>query len=515
MRSLQSSFDEIIFLKLKTAIMDEKTRVIPTNVNPQSNAANRPATPGPQQPVNRPAVQPAVNAQNSLLKPGQPGTIQKKRVITGFLAVGGLLGGAFLVSGLKNPDETLSEGPGQLAGTPSTAFDEPTASTSKMVSITTDHPVCDVLVDDLSPEDAKEVARAEVGPFGIYSHRGRLEATATEEEVASLTPEQRADYLSGIVTHEISGINVNTTGREMEVHVAGMESYGSILDHADGTVYCLDMDGNASFLENVSSEVIVDQETGEPLINPVTGNELFQHVRTDPVSGEQTLYSPSAILQNVAQGRIDVSMYSSNVEIVDGQVVLVESHTPIEPTSQGTYLIIDDGGAGWDTDGDGEIDNWEYSTTINGEVSYPVGDEPNLLDSSQLNTEVDLRTDREIAMEKVQTMAEDKGIDVNKIRLHESDDGGFDYKIKGDDGKLKGHLSAEDLRSEESSAPVDEISNTINESGTDTGIENTIDDTLNNDQNIDQYQQPNEQSDIPSYYTSTDDAGEQFPDAQT
>lgn len=419
--------------------MDEKTiKVIPPNVTPQSNVPNRPATPAPQQPINRPPVQAAGNAQNALLKPGQPGTVQKKRIITGVLAAGGLLGGAILLTGHTNPDPAIDVTP--APGSPATA---PTATPNKMVSMTTDHPVCDVLFDDLSPEDAKEVARAEVGPLGIYSHRGRLEVTATEEEIASLTPEERATYLGGIVTHEITGTNVDVTGREMEVHIPGMETYGRVLEHKDGSVYWQDMDGNGTDFENVRKEVIVDQETGEPLINPATGKELFQYVRTDPETGERTPFSFSAILKNVDQGRIDVSIYPSNVEIADdGQVVVPNSDTPIEPIDTGTYLT-GNGYAGWDTDGDGIIDNYDYDN--NDYVHRQDMDDP-IIENDMHSPEVDIRTPREIAMEKAQEMADEAGIDVNKIKLHETDDGGFDYKVKGDGGKLKGHLTVDELR---------------------------------------------------------------------
>jgi hypothetical protein len=483
--------------------MDEKTKVIPTNVNPQSNAAQRPATPASQQPINRPPVSP-VNAQNSLLKPGQPGTVQKKRIITGVLAAGGLLGGAFLLSGLRNPDEPVSGEVGKLAGAASTASDGPTVSTSKMVSVTTDHPVSDVLVDDLPFDDARDVARAEVGGLAIFSHQGRLHSTATDEEITSLTPDERAQYLQGIVTHEISGTNVDVTGREMEVNVAGMETFGRMMEHKDGSVYWQDMDGNGIDFENVRKEVIVDQETGEPLINSATGKELFQYVRTDPDTGERTLFSPSAILQNVDQGRIDVSIYPSNVEIADdGQVVVPNSNTPVEPIDTGTYLA-GNGYAGWDTDGDGIIDNYDYDNNdyVQREGTY----DPSLEDDIQ-PAEVDTRTNREIAMEKAQEMAAERGIDVNKIKLHETDDGGFDYKIKGDGGKQTGHFSPDELKHENENAPDTPINDATDTDPENVEFRNTLANpstTNSNPADVPHQPEENDQPDDEPIYESTE-----------
>lgn len=431
--------------------MDEKTRVIPTSLNQQGNAtpnkATTPSTP-PQPAVNRGPSSPSSAAVNKVFQPGETGTVQKKRIITGLITGGTLLGLGILTTSFMQKEDVEVPMDQSNVSEPESATAEHSAA--RRVSITTDHPVSDLMLDDLDLKDAREVAREDLGSYGIFPYRGQLQATATEEEVQEMTPGQRADYLKGIVTHDITNETVNIDGRELEVKVAGMHDFGKVVNHDDGTFYWYDKEGNSTVLENVSE------------------NENGQLVRTDPDTGEVTPFNPSLILKNVDEGVIDVAMYPSNVDIVNSSdIVLPGSDTPAVPVDTGTYLVgVDDDGnsiAGWDTDGDGDIDVLAYQyptsstvepTTVAADDHQDVDPNGSFSNGTEDNTndpEPTSQTNRQLAEETVRHLADEAGIEVDKIKLHETGDGGFDYKVKGDGGKLKGHLSTEDLTAADNS----------------------------------------------------------------
>ena len=427
---------------MKTTSADEQTKVIPQplanpqNIQPPMPApmVNRPA-PMPANVVNRPTPMPApapvkpaapaaINPLAAPLKPPFsslfPGSSedkqpQKRRIVPGLL-IGGALAGLGII-GLTSliPGPTPDVAPvvdGNQASD--------TSSTSPAV-VTTTHPVSDVIADDLPLEDAREIARAEVGSLGLFKHQGVIHTTTTEEEIAAMAPEEVEAFLGGLNVAPV----VNATVEEsldinpVEVEIPLMEDVFKVTKHPDGTFYLLDKSGNSEFLENVSEDA------------------YGQMVRTDPETGEITAFHPTAILTDVNNGVVDISIYPSDVEIAyNGEIIL--GNEPVEPIMHDYYnYTIYDSETGSYSDltsqEDPYADTLDYSESVTTEETVS---EPELLSESEmLNI-------------KLGEIAKSAGIDdLRKIKVRETDEG-YKIKIKGEDGeKVKTFLSKEELAS--------------------------------------------------------------------
>ncbi len=380
---------------------DEKTKIIPQNLVNQQ----RPAPP---------AGQPAVpKTPFGSFLPGQDkSAIQKKKIISGLVIGGGILAGGLLLTSFIQPgDETTEPAEGNAVGG---------AGGTVPAVISTSLPVSGLVADDLSFEDARDLARAEIGADGLFTHQGIIYTTKTEEEMELLTPEERESFMRDVVVepNTIAGTEVDVDGQIMEVKFPLMERYAEVLVDEDGHAYSRDRDGNVNLLDNVAE----DETTGG----------LY---RTDPETGEVTQFNPTAILQNVDEGRIDISIYPSDVEITDSGEVMWQEQ-PVEPIDTGSYITTynADGSwtAGYDYDGDGVIDQAIENSWDTTDADLIV-DEP--------------KSEADLLNERIAQIADEAGIDdVRKIKIHETEDG-FKVKIKGEDGeKIKLTISHDELQ---------------------------------------------------------------------
>ena len=394
-------------------------------------------------------------------------TPQKKRILPGMLATGGLLGGSILLSSFQAAQEA----------TPGT---ESTGETAGKVGavVSTGLPVSELVADDLSFEEARDLAREEVGSRGLFTHKGTINLTTTEAELEQMTEAEKEALQSDITVEPnvTSGDEIEVDGRIMNIEFPLMDKYMEIVTDKNGHAFTKDIDGNVHELENV---------TKDPFTN--------QLIRTDAETGEVTQFNPSVILQNVDEGRIDVSIYPSDVEITDNGEILYVGGEPAEPLVSSGWMIDEAGDWGYDYDGDGMIDLYEdellttdeepstqETETVTATNEEPVSDNENIQQSTddydddgirkikihetedgmnikikgdhgekiKLNLDKDsvYNNDPELLSDRIQQIADEAGIeDIRKIKVNETEDG-FNIKIKGEDGeKIKMHLSNEEL----------------------------------------------------------------------
>ena len=392
----------------------EPTKVLPkvAQPTPAASSAPRPITPPP--PASMIANKP--QAPLAALQPKAPTEGPQKRRL-----IAGVVGGSLLalgIVGVANAGEPTIDAPvpdgitdaDSTGQAPQAAVAAPTTHN---VVIHTDKPVASTAVDDLSLDDATDIARTEIGADGFFKWHGELHTTTTKEEFDNKTDEERADFVGNTTWHENhdAGQIVQVNGVDMEVAVPFLEKVGewTIFKHNDETgvdqYYLGDAEGHGKLLENL------DQ------------NEYGELVRKDPETGEETPFTPTTILDQVADGKIDVQFYPSDVEVVDGL-----------PSTEPLLATVFDPQA-------------EYKDPYADQTVEPA--------TSETPPAEDMSTS-DLLNEKLHSLAEAAGIDdVRKIKLHEEGDG-YDYKIKGDEGeKVKGHFSMEDLHKPDSAAEHD------------------------------------------------------------
>ncbi len=379
---------------------NEKTRVIPQSA---INTA-----------VKAPVKPPFGGAKPKTSSP------QKKRIVPGLLAAGGLLAGGIALSSFQTASgtEEVVEG-GQAAG-------------RLPAVISTSHPVSEIVADDLSFEEARDLAREEVGSSGLFTYKGVVNVTCTEAEMDRMTAQEKEAFMQDVVVdhNQVGGTEINVNGKMMNIEFPLMDRYLEVLTDEDGNVFTRDINGNVNLLDNVSKD---------PFTN--------QLIRTDNETGEVTQFNPTAILQNVDEGRIDVSIYPSDVDITDNGEILMLGGGVAEPMVDFGWMVDEAGDWGYDYDGDGIIDFYgdELYATADDELSVTTDDDPSVTNAV---VEEMPRSDSELLEERIQQIADEAGIDdVRKIKIKDTEDG-WDIKIKGEDGeKIKTHVTKDELGS--------------------------------------------------------------------
>ena len=377
--------------------VDEKTMVI--------SSINSPAKPQPSpQPIQgaRPVNAPPQNQQNPIKTvTSQPpvtsyfkdkdGKTSAKRTIIASAIGGSLLVGILALTGFAKKDENKiphpipKDTPPSSPQTNHSSDANETIKEGSVVGINTGLDVFTKLNDDKSLDDAREIARAELGSNALFIHNGELHPTMNNEEWNSQTPEQTLDFINKInVTtpsnEEAVTIPVEVNGETVNVvldplHKTDMFQMGN---DDSGHVFCIPNGREAVELNNV----IVGED----------GNYL----RVDPNNGEVEHFKIEEIFKQIDDtGKVSVDV------IIPGQ------DNPI---------II------------------ENNNLIN---NPPIINEPLQIQ----------KTDTELLHEKELQIAKDAGIDdITKIKTHLNDDGSYDIKIKGDDGeKIKTHITLDDL----------------------------------------------------------------------
>ena len=335
---------------------------------------------------------------------------QKKRIVPGLLVTGGLLAGGILLSSFQSPESAAETEPvGEAAGTIGAV-------------LSTSHPVSELVADDLSFEEARDLARAEVGAGGLFTYKGVVNVTRTEAEMDLMTAAEKEAFMQDVVVEQnkLAGTSIDVNGKLMNMEFPLMDRYMEILTDEGGNAFSRDINGNVNLLDNV---------TKDPFTN--------QLIRTDAETGEITQFNPSVILQNVDEGRIDVSIYPSDVEITDNGEILMSGGVVAEPMVDFGWMIDEAGDWGYDYDGDGVIDFYE-------EEIFETTAEENLSTASE--TESIPMTEQELQDERMQQIGDDAGIDdIRKIKVTETNDGS-NIKIKGMDGeKIKMNLDNDGL----------------------------------------------------------------------
>ena len=316
------------------------------------------------------------------------------------VATGGLLAGGILLSSFQTPETAGAAGEvGAEAGAVIPAV------------LSTSHPVSELLADDLSFEEARDLAREEIGSHGLFTYKGVVNVTTTEMEMDQMTAAEKEAFMQDVFVEQnmAAGTEIDVNGKLMNIEFPLMDKYLEILTDEDGHAYTRDINGNVNLLDNVSKD---------PFTN--------QLIRTDNETGEVTQFNPTAILQNVDEGRIDVSIYPSDVVITDDGEILFAGGETAESMASAGWMLDESGDWGYDFEGDGVIDLYE-------DEIYGKNEEP--LATNTVETEETAKTEQELLDEQIEDIADYAGIDeIRKVKVNETEDG-FNIKIKGEDGE--------------------------------------------------------------------------------
>jgi len=427
---------------------DEKTKVIPVN-QPASNqqAVAKPATPSGA------SLSAAVKAHqpNAFASYFKKGNTKAKRTI-----MAGAIGGGLLVSFLaltsfkkKSEDEVVTETPGSSTA----SSEEPIIEEGEVVTINTGHEVYTVVHDELSLEEAREVAREDIGPEGLFMHKSELHLARTNDEWNGLPEEEKLEY--------INSINV-TPPPEDDVVTIPVDVNGVMTDLKMDPLHRGDLwqfgydDSGHSFL--------IPQGRPAVALHNISRGEDGIYYRTDPVTNEMKVFSMEEIFEQIDQkGTVEVEVLVPGIDepVVEGTYMygyvdgVSLSGTPDDPTDYDLTGPIYGYGWGWDTDGDGDIDKLDSEVTDEPDPALmpeEIVTEPAMVtvdENIQSGNIESPKTDQELLQERIAEIAKNEGIDdLKKIKIHKNDDGSYDVKMKDHDGdKVKTTISLEDLQS--------------------------------------------------------------------
>ncbi len=296
------------------------------------------------------------------------GNTKAKRTI-----IGGTVGGALLAGllSLKSSPPIIEDNAQPVKPEPET----PVMDEGDVVMINTGHEVYTGVHDDLSMEEAREMAREHVGPEGLFLHRGEWHTAITNEEWSNITEEERLDYINNLVVTPASEsvtVTAEIDGRLVNLHIDPVHR-GELIQSGwddDGLFYIIPNDSPAFVMHNIVH--------GEDNIN----------YRVDPTTGERTVFDMVEIFHRLDEnGAVNLQTFIPDTDqpVSEGNYIYgaINNTGGEEEVSEGTWQQS----WGWDTNLDGTIDRpdpdqnvetWQNGTEVDGEpvlvsVTYPDG----------------------------------------------------------------------------------------------------------------------------------------------
>lgn len=315
------------------------------------------------------------------------------------------------------------------------------ATNNGRILLNTELPISTKHNDEIPFEDAKALAREEMGEDGFFIHGGKIHPTMNEDEWNSKTPEGREDYLKQINATpqperplEIEIPEAHGGTAQVVLPILSENLRMSFAHDSNGDVFYIDNQGNSTTLSNFSVD-----ENGSLL-------------RTDPETGEINYVAPSAIFEEINDyGSVHVtSIIPDIINPIDEGIYMLG---PVQEWDYVTNEPREGQGWGWDTTGDGSIDRIDHSMSVAWQDPGPdpivepiyIGQPMAEIDPVEPTPEP-VKTDSELLQSRIAEIAKDAGIeDITKIKIHETDEG-WSVKIKGDDGeKVITGISREEL----------------------------------------------------------------------
>ncbi len=396
--------------------MDEKTKILEENVKNNDS-------------FKKEAVEKAKTANRE--------AILKKIAVAG----GGAILGGIIMGFTSSENHPTTEGE-NTHGQPHQSTEEP------VVVIHDEAPVADNVTEDMSFSDAFAIARAEVGPGGVFHWHGKWYGTYTKAEWDSMDADDIAKYNQSIshlpalepyhpdpkpeIIHNIDAEvlmkeeDVTLTDGQV-VHLAHFKQGNEVITKVDvdgdGEYdYILDIEsGQAIGLNgNADTEMHFDSNnnpTPEPIGDPIIKydeiggypaklevyNDGHQNIYIDG-DGDGEYNDASIIIDT--DGTATAYLYDGNGNIIDQQVININSLSDIDSTvGQNTdpyvidsNIIEQDGYVAQvnvysdghqeillDANGDGQYDDGRIFVTSDGAISYYDADNNLVTDPSALN----------------------------------------------------------------------------------------------------------------------------------
>ncbi len=245
----------------------------------------------------------------------------------------GIIGGAAVGAGVMYAGEALAGSDGSLGDT----LQESTHDAMQMANVN----------DEMSFADAFAAARAQVGAGGVFTWRGGVYGTYTQDEWNSMTPEQRAAFTDEAMGQYGGGVAQSaspTTNTVHEVHEVHDVHHGPHPHPAQP--HPAQPQGNAPHAEPAHGPAANHTPQGGAETAQQSGSNTAEY---EPVSNEQ----PSTSINGESDGSVHI-IGSRTVEM-EGQMVDV-----YDAEVDGHYGML------VDVDRDGSIDMYGVDWNDNG-----------------------------------------------------------------------------------------------------------------------------------------------------
>ena len=397
--------------------MDEKTKILEENVKNNDS-------------FKKEAVEKAKTANRE--------AILKKIAVAG----GGAILGGIIMGFTSSENHPTTEGE-NTHGQPHQSTEEP------VVVIHDEAPVADNVTEDMSFSDAFAIARAEVGPGGVFHWHGKWYGTYTKAEWDSMDADDIAKYNQSIshlpalepyhpdpkpeIIHNIDAEvlmkeeDVTLTDGQV-VHLAHFKQGNEVITKVD-----VDGDGEYDYILDIESGQAIglngnddtemhfdsnNNPTPEPIGDPIIKydeiggypaklevyNDGHQEIHIDSDGDGQ--YDDAAIIVEPDGVTATAYLYDGNGNIIDQVVVDINSLSDIDSTVEqntdpyviDSNIIEQDGYVAQvnvysdghqeillDANGDGQYDDGRIFVTSDGAISYYDADNNLVTDPSALN----------------------------------------------------------------------------------------------------------------------------------
>lgn len=188
--------------------------------------------------------------------------------------------------------------------------------------------------DDLSFEEAFLVARAQVGPGGVFTWHGETYTTYTPDEWNALSPNQQAAFVQEVYAHyDVGARHIDVPAQPMINAAATESSVKEIIDHQDdahligthiddeGVVWRgYDYHGTRSLGVDVNADgqndvAIIDSDHSQS----IAPNEVFNTQTAEPIFPDQTQWPDTPEADNTSFG-VEASNTTPIVEDINMSV---------------------------------------------------------------------------------------------------------------------------------------------------------------------------------------------------
>lgn len=286
------------------------------------------------------------------------GKLKLKRTIIASTIGGSLLAGILALASFGKRTLPIDEQETPVPHTNSAITHKDSLDTfledKKPVRINTEHDIYTKANDDKTLEEARELARKEVGHEALFVHKGELHPTMTSEEWNNLDDNEKLAFINKVnleapAQEKVEITSVDADGVSHNLVIDPLYNVGKLQFASDdsGHVFCLQQGKPAFELHNVT----IDEQGGLMRTDPATGvistfsiEEIFTKIDDDgavnlnvsiPGIDEVTLDEPVSRDGLFPHSEDDV--FDGTTSVSDTENSIVENHhTPISDVIHST-----------------------------------------------------------------------------------------------------------------------------------------------------------------------------------